>query len=154
MAIEMWRPMREMRRLTEEMERLMEETFGPFEFRIREMLPAARMRFFPVNMYQKNNDLIVEASLPGVRPEDVDVSITGRTLTIRAERKEAREVKEEEYYCREMVAGRFFRQLTLPAEVQADKAEANYELGMLRLRLPLAEVAKESHIKVKAAGAR
>ncbi len=150
MAIEMWRPMREMRRLTDEMERVMEETFGPFERRIWAPLPIARMRMFPVNMYQKNNDLIIEASLPGIRPEDVDISISGRTLTIRAERKEAREVKEEDYYYREMAAGRFFRQMTLPTDVQADKAEANYENGVLRLRLPVAAAAKEAHIKIKA----
>ncbi len=151
MAIELWRPMREMRRLADEMERLMEETFGPFERRIWEPLPITRMRVFPVNMYQKNNDLIVEASLPGIRPEDVDISISGRTLTIRAERKEAKEIKEEDYYYREMAAGRLFRQLTLPTDVQADKAEATYENGVLRLRLPVAPVAREAHIKVKAA---
>lgn len=151
MAIELWRPMREMRRLAEEMERLMEEAFEPFERPMGERLPIPTIRFFPVNIYRKNNDLMVEASLPSIRPEDVDVSVTGRTLTIRAERKEAKEIKEEDFYRREVEAGRFYRKLTLPEEVQADKAEARYENGMLRLRLPLAQAAKESHIPVKAA---
>lgn len=150
MAIEMWRPMREMQRLTDEMERLMAETFRPFERRPGGLLPVERVQMFPVDIYQKNNDLIVEASLPGIRPEDVDVSISGRTLTIRAERKEAREVKEEDYFYREMAVGRCYRQVPLPSEVQADKAEATYENGILRLRLPIAVTAREAHIKVKA----
>ena len=149
MSLELWRPMREMRRLTEEMERMMEEAFEPFE-RYWER-PRTLMRFFPVNMYRQNNDLIVEATLPGIRPEDVDISVSGRTLTIRAERREEKERREEEYYYREVEAGRFYRQLTLPADVQVDKAEARYENGMLRLRLPISGAAKEAHIKVKAA---
>ncbi|MBI2954604.1 MAG: Hsp20/alpha crystallin family protein [Chloroflexi bacterium] len=154
MAMELWRPMREMRRLSEEMDRLMEETFGPFELRTREMLPTPRTRVFPLNMYRKNNELIVEASLPGIRPEDVDVSVSGNRLTIRAERKEAKEVKEENYYYQEMVAGSFFREVALPTDVQTDKAEAAYENGILRLRFPVAPTAKESHIKIKTAGAK
>lgn len=154
MAIESWRPMREMRRLTDEMERLMEETFGPYEGGPWALLPGVRRRVFPVNLYQKNNDLIVESSLPGIRPEDVDVSVSGRTLTIRAERREAKEVKEEDYYCREIATGHFSRQVTLPVDVQADKSEATYENGMLRLRLPLVPAAREAHIKVKTAGAK
>jgi len=149
MSLELWRPMREMRRLTEEMERMMEEAFEPFERRWER--PSIVTRFFPINMYRQNNDLIVEASLPGVRPEDVDISVAGNTLTIRAERKEEKERKEEDYYYHELQAARFSRELTLPADVQADKAEARYENGMLRLRLPISGAAKEAHIKVKAA---
>lgn len=149
MSLELWRPMREMRRLTEEMERMMEEALEPFERRWER--PSVLTRFFPVNMYRQNNDLIVEATLPGIRPEDVDISVSGRTLTIRAERKEEKERREEDYYYREVEAGRFYRQLTLPADVQADKAEARYENGVLRLRLPMSGAAREAHIKVKAA---
>lgn len=151
MTMEIWRPMREMRRLTEEMDRMMEETFGPFGRRTWEMLPIS-MHDFPINVYQNENELHIEASLPDVRPEDVDVSISGRTVTIKAERKETKEIKEEEYFRREWTAGRFFRQVTLPTEVQADKAEATYENGILRLRLPFSAKLGESHIKVKSIG--
>ncbi|MGI5837519.1 MAG: Hsp20/alpha crystallin family protein [Chloroflexota bacterium] len=149
MSLELWQPMREMRRLTDEMERMMEKAIEPFERRWER--PGALTRFFPVNMYRQNNDVMVEATLPGIRPEDVDISVSGNTLTIRAERKEEKERKEEDYYYREVEAAHFFRQLTLPGEVQADKAEAKYENGMLKLRLPLSGAAKESRIKVKAA---
>lgn len=141
MAMEMWRPMREMRRLTEDMERLMTEGLAPF------MGPA--MGTFPINMYQKNNDLMVECPLPGIRPEDVDVSISGRMLTVRGERKETKEVKQEDYYFREVGAGHIFRQIMLPSDVRAEQAEATYENGILQLRLPLAKTAKEVPVKVK-----
>ncbi len=150
MSLEMWRPLREMRRLSGELERYMGET-GPLERYMWEPLLGGRMRLFPINVYQKGNDVIVDASLPGVRPEDVDVSVSGRTLTIRAERHEAREATEEDYLYREVETGRFFRQVALPTEVQADKADARFENGMLRLRLPSTQAAGESHIKVKAA---
>jgi HSP20 family protein len=148
MAMEIWRPMREMRRLTEEMDRMMEDAFGPFGRRFYESSPM-RMFDVPVNVYQKDNELHIEASLPDIRPEDVDVSITGRTLTVKVERKETKEIKEEDYLRREWMTGRMFRQVTLPAEVDADKAEATYENGVLHLRLPLSTKAGESHIKVK-----
>ena len=141
MAMEMWRPMTEMRRLTEDMERLMTGTLAPFT--------GMAMGTFPINLYRKNNDLIVECPLPGVRPEDVDVSISGRMLTIRAERKETKETKQEDYYLREMSAGRIFRQIMLPSDVQADQAEATYENGVLQLRLPVAKTSKEVPVKVK-----
>lgn len=148
-----WRPMQEMRRLADEMERLMEEAFGPMAARIRgPVAPMLVMRTFPVNVYQKNSDVIVEAELPGVRREDLDVSVSGRTLAIRAERKEAREVKEEDYYRREVGVGRFWREITLPVEVRADQAEATFENGMLRLRLPQVEAVKKVPIQIKGGG--
>lgn len=152
MAIEPWRPMREMRRLADEMERLMEESFGPLSTWLREPLAPTMMRTFPVNVYQKNSDVIVEAVLPGVRREDIDVSVSDRTLTIRAERKETREVRDEDYFRREVAVGRFFRQITLPVDVRADQAEATFENGILRLRLPQAAAAKKVPIKAAAGG--
>ena len=152
MAMQPWRPMQEMRRLADEMERLMEEAFGPLPTLTRGPMGPMMMRSFPVNVYQKNSDVIVEAELPGVRREDLDVSVSGRTLTIRAERKETREVKEEDYYRREVGVGRFWREITLPVEVRADQAEATFENGLLRLRLPQVQAVKKVPIQVKGGG--
>jgi HSP20 family protein len=149
MSIEVWRPMREIRRLADEMERMMEEAFEPLERGWER--PVSMARFFPVNMYRQNHDLVVEATIPGIRPEDVEISVVGSKLTIRAERKEEKERKEAEYYYHELEAARFYRQLSLPTDVQADKAEARYENGILKIRLPIAGAEKEAHIKVKAA---
>lgn len=149
MTLEVWRPMRELRRLADEMERMMEETLGPLELPVA---PTGIGRTFPVNIYEKDNDLIVEAALPGVRPEDVDISISGRTLTISAERKETKEIKEEDYYRHEIAFRRYHRTMTLPVDVQADKAEATFEHGILRLRLPEVGAAKKVPIRVKSSG--
>jgi len=92
----------------------------------------------------------VKATLPGVRTEDVNISITGDILTIKREHKEEHEVKEEDYLRRECRYGTFSRSVTLPVQVKADKAGAIFENGILTLTLPKAEEIKSKQIKVKA----
>jgi len=92
----------------------------------------------------------VKAVLPGAKPEDVDISITGDTLTIKAEHKEEQEVKEEDYFYKECRYGTCSRSVTIPVQVKADKAEAVFENGILTLTLPKAEEVKPKQIKVKA----
>ncbi len=146
MAIEPWDPFREMTRAQHVIDRMMEEAFRPWGQAVGE-----RFRSFPVDVYQTDADVFVKAALPGVRPEDVDVSVSGKTATITAERKETKEVKTEQYLYQELGLGRFTRQITLPTEVQTDKADATFEHGVLNLRLPKAVAAKATHLKVKAA---
>jgi len=104
----------------------------------------------PIDMYQTANEVIVKASLPGVKPEEVDISITGDTLTIKGEHKEEQEVKQEDYFRKERYYGAFSRSLVLPVQVQSDKAEATFENGILTLTLPKAEEVKPKQIKIKA----
>jgi HSP20 family protein len=85
-----------------------------------------------------------------VKPEDIDVSVSGDLLTIKAEVKEEKEVKEENYFRRERRFGTFCRSVTLPIEVDVDKAKAEYENGVLTLTFPKAEAVKPKVIKVKA----
>lgn len=142
-----WEPFRELMSLREAMDRLFEESFVrpwrllPFEYGT----PA-------VDMYQTDDAVVVKASLPGVKPEDIDISITGDTLTIRGESKSQEEVKEENYIRREMRYGSFTRTLPIPVSVQTDKAEAVFENGVLTLTLPKAEEVKPKSIKVQAKG--
>lgn len=142
MALARWEPFRAMEILREEMERMLEE---PFFRPVRE-----RVGLIPLDMYETDNDLVVKASLPGFRPEDIQVNLTGNTLSIRGERKEEREAKEENYYRREMRRGRFHREVTLPFAVQPDQAQANYENGVLTLRLPKAAEVRGKEIKITA----
>ena len=100
-------------------------------------------------MYQNANDVVVKAAVPGVKPEEVDISITGDTLTIKGERKEEKEVKEADYFLKEHVCGSYSRTVTIPVPVQADKAEAAFENGILTLTLPKKEEAKPKQIKIK-----
>jgi HSP20 family protein len=101
-------------------------------------------------MYQTANDVVIKASLPGVKPEQVDISITGDTITIKGEHKEEEEVKEEDYFRKERRYGAFGRSIQIPVSVQSDKAEAVFENGILTLTLPKAEEIRPKQIKVKA----
>jgi HSP20 family protein len=106
----------------------------------------------PLDVVQTDNDVIVKASLAGFKPEEVDISLQGDTLTIRGEHEEENEQKEGEYLLKERRYGNFARTVTLPVEVQSDKADANFENGVLTLTLPKAEETKPRQIKVKSRG--
>lgn len=108
--------------------------------------------FVPLDVYETDDELVVKASLPGVRPEDVDVSITGDTVSIKGEFKVEEETKRHSLYRQERRYGSFHRALTLPTEVESDKAEAVFEHGVLTLTMPTAEADRPKTIKVKAGG--
>lgn len=103
-----------------------------------------------VDMYQTNDDVVVEAAMPGIKAEDVDIQVTGDMLTIKAERKEEQERKDATYHMREQRYHAYARSLMLPTAVKADKAVAEVKDGVLHLTLPKAEEAKAKTITVKA----
>ena len=102
-----------------------------------------------VDVYETDEDVVVKASVPGVDPEELDISITGDTLTIKGETRAEEEVEEENYVYRERRYGAFSRSMTIPTSVEADEADAEFEDGVLTLRLPKAEEVKPKTIKVK-----
>lgn len=141
-----WEPFRDLISLREAMDRLFEESY------VRpgsEMLAARAAGALAVDMYETDEAVVVKTATPGVDPEDIDISITGDTLTIRGETKADEEIEEENYICRERRYGAFSRSLTIPVAVEADKAEAEFEDGVLTLRLPKAEEVKPKAIEVK-----
>jgi HSP20 family protein len=156
MAIERYRPPAMMysrpSRLMEETERLMEESFGGWPFRLMwRRMPAEEMGWAPsVEMYEKEDSFIVRAELPGVHKEDVEISVTGDILTIKGERKASEEVKGEQYHRCEVCYGPFSRSVSMPAAVDADKVEATYSNGILHLSLPKAREAMPTKIQIKA----
>ena len=117
------------------------------------LLPAWRRGLSGVDaaldMYETDEAVVVKASVPGVKPEDVEVSVVGDTLTIRGEIKADEKVENGQYLCRELARGRFARSVSLPGLVQADKAKAEFENGILTIQVPKAEEAKPKVIKVK-----
>ncbi|MDI7276515.1 MAG: Hsp20/alpha crystallin family protein [Anaerolineae bacterium] len=146
MSITRWEPFSELMSLRDAMDRLFEESF----VRPGRLLGLPAAGTVPVDMYQQDNNLIVKAAIPGVRPEDIDVSVVGSTLTIKGETKEEKEVKEENVIRRERRFGAFSRSVTLPSPVDPNKASASYEHGILTLTLPVAEEARPKEIKVQA----
>ncbi len=102
-----------------------------------------------IDVYQDNDNLIVETSLPGIDPENVDISVENDVLTISGETKEKKEVKKEDFYRKEIREGSFSRSVILPLGVKGQDAQAEYENGVLKVILPKAEEAKPKKIAVK-----
>lgn len=102
-----------------------------------------------VDVYEEKNDVIAKMSLPGVKAEEVDISIEDDMLTISGRREEEKEVNKKDYYSKEIRRGSFTRSVSLPRSVDAGKAEAKYENGELVVTMPAVVGAKEKAVKVK-----
>jgi HSP20 family protein len=101
-------------------------------------------------MYERADKYVVKAELPGMKEEEVDVSVVGNRLTIKGEKKAETEVKEENYYRSERSYGSFFRSIDLPSDVDPDKIEANYEDGILEVEIPKTLAVKPKKVTVSA----
>jgi len=104
-----------------------------------------------VDVYQTPDAIIVKSMIAGVRPEDLDVSITRDMITIRGKREEERVEREDDYFVRELYWGSFSRTIQLPEEVDVDEAEAIEKHGLLILKLPKLDRKRQSKLKVKTA---
>ena len=107
----------------------------------------------PLNVWSNEDETIVQAELPGLAADDIDISVVQNTLTLRGSRNPEGLKEGESYHRRERWTGRFVRSLELPFEVENSKVEAEYKHGMLRIRLPRAEQHKPKKITVKASKA-
>jgi HSP20 family protein len=102
-----------------------------------------------IDVYQTPDDIIVKTMVAGVRPEDLDISITRDMVTIKGMREEAREVTDDKYFHRELYWGAFSRSVVLPEEVDVESAEATERHGLLIIRLPKIDKHRETKLKVK-----
>jgi HSP20 family protein len=137
--------------------------WGPFEFdRIRRemdrpwdsFLEGGPMRrtgeWLPsIDVSETKSDLVIKAELTGMDPKDIDISLSDGLLTIKGEKKQEREEKEENYHLVERSYGSFTRSVRLPKEVQSDKITASFKNAVLRVTLPKSEEAKKKEIKIK-----
>jgi len=134
-----WDPFRELQR---EVGRL---------FRQFESSPAAESsswQFPAVNIYEGQDEYTLTAELPGMNPDDLDLSITGETLILRGERKRPTDITDESYRRQERRFGRWTRTLTLPERIDSEKVVAEFTNGVLTVRIPKAEEAKPRQIAV------
>jgi len=154
MVLERWRPTRgfpwRLFRELEETGRQFESLFGtPLLPAIWRRLPTEEREWSPaLEVLEKEDRYVVKAELPGLKEEDVGVSVCDDTLTIRGEKKTEHEVKEDEYHWSERSYGSFLRTIRLPSNVDADKIEATYEEGILEIALPKAAEVKPKKITV------
>lgn len=142
--ITVWEPFGMMTPLREAMNRLLEDSFiSPARF------DPLVGRALPLDVFDTESEYIIEASLPGVKPEDLKVSATDDTVTIRATIKhDEQETKKGSYVRRERHEGELARTVTLAAPIDPAKVSASYEHGVLRLTLPKSEIAKPRQIDV------
>jgi HSP20 family protein len=141
-----WEPMREMLSLREAMDKLFEESFvGP---QWRSLWQAEGGATLAMDVYETDDALVVSAPVPGIKPEEVEITITGNTLVIKGETKAEEREEQGNYLRQEVHYGSFQRSLELPVDVQSDKADAVFENGMLKLTLPKAEQVKPKSIKI------
>ena len=104
-----------------------------------------------VDIYDKGDSIIIQSTVAGVKPEDLDISITNDTVTIRGKRETQDEVSGESYYYKELFWGVFSRSVILPEEIEEDAAEAHLKHGLLTLRLPKRKKGVVQKVKVKVA---
>ncbi len=139
-----WEPAREMMTLREAMDRLFDDAFtSPLSLPGSRSIPA-------IDMYQTEEEVVVKAAIPGYKAADVQINVTGEVLSLRGEMRETEEKEEKAWQMREQRYGSFERSVMLPAPVSTEKAAAEFEDGILTIRLPKAEQARAKTITVKA----
>jgi HSP20 family protein len=105
-----------------------------------------------VDVYNTPSEIVIKTMVPGVKPDDLDVSITRDMVTIRGERADDRTVSDEDYVHRELYWGSFAREIVLPEEIDVDEAEATEKHGLLILRLPKLDKNRQTRLKIKGNG--
>jgi HSP20 family protein len=144
MALQLWDPFREAVSLRDAMNALLQESF----VRPTSLLSRDGSAHLPLDVSENENEFVIKASVPGVKPEDVQITVQGDTLTIRGESRADEEKTGDRWHIRERRYGAFQRSLALGMPVVADKAQAHYEHGVLTLTLPKADEAKPRPIKI------
>ncbi len=137
----LWSPFAEIERIRKEFDRLLEELLPREEERERVLAPA-------VDVYETDKEIVVKAELPGVKKENVEVSIRDNALHIKGEKREEKEEKTETYHRVERAYGKFERVIGLPADVKVEEAKAEFKDGVLEIRIPKSETAKERKIEI------
>lgn len=145
MAVIRWNPWGELSTLHDQMDQLFQQVFGEPVLRDG----GAQYLSLPVDIRQTETSYVVEASVPGLRPEDVEVTFDDGILTIRGEhREDAKEEKRGGYVRRERRASSVFRQVSLPSEVDPDRITAGFENGVLTVSVPRTAKAQPKRIPV------
>lgn len=138
-----WDPFRDVVTFREAMDRLFDDTYVPLRRRGQDRERVFRL---PLDAYVTPEEIVILANMPGLKPEDVDITIEGDTLTIKGERNAP--LENVDYVLRERTYGAFQRTLAINIPVEADKAEAKFENGLLTLTIPKAEAVKPKTIQV------
>jgi len=141
MVMQRWDPLRELRQMDETMNRLWRGFSGA---------PASTEDWnIALDVVQRPDQIVVKASIPGVKPEAIELAIEDNILTLRADRKPDFEDEKSVYLVQERPTGSFYRALRLPETVDSNKVQSTYENGVLTIVLPKAEEKKKKQIKIQ-----
>jgi HSP20 family protein len=136
-----WDPFRDLLDIRRAMDRMMEGNYyGPETYQLSLAMP--------MDVCETQDAFEIDAAMPGVKPDDIEITMEGNTLTIRGQMKTEEEQENKTYHMHERREGTFVRSVTLPTNVNANKIEANYEDGILHLKAPKSEEAKPKRIQV------
>ena len=144
-----WDPFQEMLSLRNTVDRLLDNSFGT--------LTTADQNFtwgLALDVVEKGDEFLVKASVPGVNPDDIEVTFTNNVLTIKGEIKKEEEEKNDRYHMRERRYGSFSRSISLESRINSDKIQASYDQGVLTLHLPKAEEVKPKRISIHGNGSK
>lgn len=141
-----WNPARDVFGLHHRMDHLLDEFFSPATWSgsnlsLWNLDPA-------VDVYENNDNIVIQAELPGLEKKDIVVDVKDRVLTLKGERSSDHEVKQENYYQRERTFGKFERSFTLPIDIDPEKIDATYKNGVLKITIPKPEEQKPKQVTV------
>jgi HSP20 family protein len=147
MVLQRWDPFKDLRQMEDTMNRLWRGFGGTPTYR-----EGAEDWNVLIDVIQKKDEIEVKASLPGVKPEGIEVAVEDNVLTLRAERKLEIEGEDSTYLIQERPVGSFYRALRLPDTVDTNKIQCNYDSGVLTITMPKAEEKKKKQIQIKVTG--
>lgn len=139
-----WDPFREMSSLRDDMERLFDSVYGRYPRERSEISWAP-----PLDIEETENSIVIRAEIPGMKKDDIKISLTGDTLCISGERRHEAEQKDKTFHRIERAYGRFMRTLILPTDLDGSKVKAGYKDGVLELSLPKSEKARAREIAIE-----
>ena len=142
-----WDPFRDMLSVRRAMDRLFDRALEP-------SWSETAAWDLALDVVENKDEFVVKASLPGVKPDDLEITFTDNVLTIKGETKEDNEIKEEQYHLRERRQGMFTRSISLPNRVKSEAIEASYDAGVLTLKLPKVEEVKPKRIAINVSNSK
>jgi len=140
-GLSIWSPISEVERVRREFDKLFDEFFSPANGSEYTFIPA-------VDLYETDSDVVIKAEIPGVKKNDIEISVKDNFVHIKAEKKEEVEEKKENLHRVERFYGKVERVIPLPVDVKSDQAKAEYKDGVLEIRIPKEKVSKETKIKI------
>ena len=145
MALARWEPMFELRRVQDDLDRLMDNLIRPFT---GSFWPFGEVATPPVDVYEKDGNVIVKAELPGLKVDDINITATEDSISLKGEFKRDEETKREGFYRRERREGKFYRTIPMPVAIKPDKVKAKFKDGVLEITAPEVEGTKPKECKV------